>query len=228
MSVRPADGVVFDVTVPVLIVGAGAAGLVAALRAREAGREVVILERDAIPSGSTALSAGLVPAAGTRWQREAGIGDDPVLFAADILAKAKGEPDPDLVTLVTSEIGPALEWLADHHDLPLSVITNFRYPGHSADRMHGLPSRSGQELVDRLRAAAEAAGVEILTEARATDLLADPDGTVRGLAFARPDARVRRRRGCLAARPRVARPRKTAASTPRPPAATACPHPRSR
>ena len=59
--------------VPVLIVGAGAAGLCAALAAKEAGADAVVIERDAVPSGSTALSAGLVPAAGTCFQCAKGL-----------------------------------------------------------------------------------------------------------------------------------------------------------
>ena len=172
---------------PVVIVGAGAAGLVAALAAAEAGRDVLILERDALPRGSTALSAGLIPAAGTRWQREAGIADDVASFAADIMAKAKGEPDPALVGLATREIGPALEWLNDAYGLPFSVVDNFSYPGHSARRMHGLPTRSGEELIDALRQAAEGAGVTILCEALVTTLFVDAEQRVLGLAFARPD-----------------------------------------
>ncbi len=187
MSVLPADGVAFAWDAPLVIVGAGAAGLVAALKAREAGMDAILFERDPLPRGSTALSAGLVPAAGTRFQREAGAADDPDLFAADIMAKAKGEPDPDLVRLVTREVGPVLEWLADAHGLPFSVITDFRYPGHSADRMHGLPTRSGEELIDRLRDAAERAGATIVTGAHVTALYADPDGRVRGVAITRPD-----------------------------------------
>ncbi|MBV9077453.1 MAG: FAD-dependent oxidoreductase [Methylobacteriaceae bacterium] len=187
MSVRSAEGVDFAWVAPVLVVGAGAAGLVAALAAREAGADVLVLERDPVPRGSTALSAGLIPAPGTRAQREAGLADSPELFADDILAKADGEPDPASVDRVTRAVGPAVDWLAERHELPFSVITDFRYPGHSAHRMHGLPSRSGQELVDRLRSAAETAGVEMLTEAVATDLLADPDGRVRGVGVQRPD-----------------------------------------
>ena len=61
----------------VLVVGAGAAGLCAALAASEGGAEVVLIERDAVPSGSTALSAGLIPAAGTRFQTPLGIADSP-------------------------------------------------------------------------------------------------------------------------------------------------------
>ncbi len=177
----------FDFTVPVVIIGAGAAGLVAGLAAREAGAEVLVLERDALPQGSTALSAGLIPAAATRWQREAGIDDDPERFASDIISKAKGESDPALVSLVVREAGPTIEWLSAAHGLAFSVVGDFSYPGHSARRMHGLPSRSGQELIDALRGAAEAAGVEILCEAHVTALFADESGRILGLRFTRPD-----------------------------------------
>jgi fumarate reductase flavoprotein subunit len=188
--VKPADGVRFDAETGVLVVGAGAAGLIAALRAREAGADVLVLERDALPQGSTALSAGLIPAAGTRFQAAAGVSDSVDLFAADIMAKAHGEPDPAAVEHVTRAVGPALEWLAEWHGLPFSVIDNFTYPGHSGYRMHGLPSRSGAELMDRLRAAAEVASVDIVTEAPVTALFADQDGTVRGAEITRPDGGI--------------------------------------
>jgi fumarate reductase flavoprotein subunit len=184
-----------DAHVPVIIIGAGAAGLIAALRAKSRGRDVLVLERDAIPRGSTALSAGLIPAAGTRWQREADIADSPERLAEDILLKAHGEPDPALVARIAAHVGPTLEWLADQHSLPFSVITNFNYPGHSAYRMHGLPSRSGAELMDRLTRAAEAAGVDVLCDAHVTDLSADTDGTVTGVGYVRPDG-TRERIGC--------------------------------
>lgn len=190
--VEPADGVTFEAHAPVLVVGAGAAGLVAALRVRARGGEVLVLERDAVPRGSTALSAGLIPAGGTRFQREAGIEDSPALFAADIMAKAHGEPEPAAVARVAETIGPALEWLSEAHGLPFSVVANFTYPGHSARRMHGLPSRSGAELIDRLRQAAEAAGVTIVTDATATTLFAAADGRIAGVAIARPDGAVDR------------------------------------
>ena len=76
--------------VSVLIIGAGACGLTAALRLVEAGIETVLIERDAMPSGSSALSSGFIPAAGSVVQRAAGIDDDAARFAADIQAKAQG------------------------------------------------------------------------------------------------------------------------------------------
>jgi fumarate reductase flavoprotein subunit len=78
-----AAGEQFDTQVPLLIIGAGAAGLCAALAAKEAGVEAVVIERDAVPSGSTALSAGLIPAAGTRFQRAKNIVDSAEMLAAD-------------------------------------------------------------------------------------------------------------------------------------------------
>lgn len=145
----------FETVAQVVVVGAGAAGLCAALAASEAGAEVVVLERDIVPRGSTALSAGLIPAAGTRFQRALELSDSPDLFSRDIQAKAHGEADEALVRLVAREAGPTVEWLADRYGLPFSVVDDFDYPGHRARRMHGLPSRSGLELVDRLRAAVE-------------------------------------------------------------------------
>lgn len=190
--VEPASGVSFDAHAPVLIVGAGAAGLCAALAATEAGAEVVVLERDPLPRGSTALSAGLIPAPGTRFQRDHGITDSAELFAADIQRKNGGEADPVAVATVAQAAAPAIEWLADRYALPFSLVHDFDYPGHSARRMHGLPSRSGAELVDRLREAAEAAGVPILADATVTTLFADPDGAVRGVSLERPDGTTER------------------------------------
>ena len=185
----------FETQVPLLIVGAGAAGLCAALAAKEAGVEPVVIERDAVPSGSTALSAGLIPAAGTRFQQAKRIDDTPQLFAADIQRKAHGENDPAIVEVIATQAGPTIEWLAERYGFPFDVIDNFNYPGHSAFRMHGLPTRSGAELIDRLRTAAEAGGITILTGCRVGTLFAGQDGRVRGIELVRGDG-ARERIGC--------------------------------
>ncbi len=189
-----ADGE-FETQVPLLIVGAGASGLCAALAAREGDTEVIVIERDPVPSGSTALSAGLVPAAGTRFQRDKGVDDSPEQFIADLQRKARGEADPVLVNVVARESARLIEWLVDRYGLPFSLVDNFLYPGHSALRMHGLPSRSGRELVDRLRKTAEANDVVIVVEATVDTLVAAPDGHVRGVAIVRGNGR-RERIGC--------------------------------
>ena len=179
----------FDLAVGTLIVGAGACGLVAALAAREAGRDVLVVEADAAPGGSTALSAGLIPAAGTRAQAAAGIEDDADRFAADIQRKARGENDPALVAAMARGAGPAVDWLTEAHDLPLTPVTDFDYPGHSRRRMHGLPSRSGQALVDALRARVEAAGIDLVCGRRA-EVLHHAGRRVAGVTLRRPDGGV--------------------------------------
>jgi len=184
---KPAGG--FAAHVQTLIVGAGACGLVAALAACEAGQEVLVVERDAVPLGSTALSAGLIPAAGTALQRAAGIDDAPALFALDIQAKAKGQNDPGLVDLWAQNAAPVIDWLCDTHGLPFSVVDDFDYPGHSRRRMHGLPSRAGRELIDALRARAEALEIDILCEATVQTLHVD-GRHVAGVTLHRPDGSV--------------------------------------
>ncbi len=182
----------FGTEVPVAIIGAGAAGLTAALACSAAGVEPLVIERDPVPRGSTSLSAGLIPAAGTRFQAVHGITDDAATFAADIQRKAHGQADAELVALVARESGPTVEWLADKFDLPFSVVHDFDYPGHSRRRMHGLPSRSGAELVDRLRTAVEARAIPLLTEAHVTALILDEARRVRGLVAERPDGGTER------------------------------------
>ncbi|MCT4370758.1 FAD-binding protein [Yangia mangrovi] len=175
----------FDVEVETLIIGAGACGLVAALAAHEAGQEVLMIEADPLPQGSTALSAGLIPAAGTALQAAAGIEDTAARFAADIQRKAKGENDPAFVEALAAGSAGVIDWLSTRHGLPFSVVTDFDYPGHSRRRMHGLPSRSGRELIDRLRATVEAQGIDLLCGRRA-EILYHDGRTVTGAGLRTP------------------------------------------
>ena len=146
-KVSPASGMKFDWTVPVLVIGGGACGLTAALKASDGGAEVVVLERDQAPAGSTAMSSGFIPAAGTRCQLAAGLSepDEPELFATDIFAKSKGTADEGLVDIATQAIGPAMDWLAEDHGLEWVLLDEFLYPGHARHRMHAVPreDRSG-------------------------------------------------------------------------------------
>lgn len=165
--------------IPVVVIGAGACGLTAALAAKDAGREVLVLERDASPSGSTALSSGFVPAAGTRYQRAAGIDDSPELFAADVARKNHHQAEPRIVDALCRGIGPTLEWLDDRHGVRFEVLQGFTYPGHSRLRMHAVAERTGEALMAALLRAC--ADIDILTSARVTDV------SHRFIRYERPD-----------------------------------------
>ncbi len=188
-AVLPADRLAADAPeVRVAVVGAGACGLVAGIALREAGVDCVLLERDARPAGSTALSSGFIPAAGTQAQRAAGINDDsPERFASDIQAKAKGRAAPHLVRAYTEAIPQALDALGGRHGVALQVLDGFLYPGHSVRRMHSLPEKTGAALVMRLEQAAAAAGADILTGATVRQLYVEPGGRIAGVGYRRPD-----------------------------------------
>lgn len=185
-NIRPASDMAASAETGVAVIGAGACGLTAALRAQEAGAEVIVIERDASPSGSTSMSSGFVPAGGTRFQRERNIDDSPAILSADIQKKAANEAVPALVDLATRTIGPALEWLADRHGVEWLVLDDFLYPGHSRHRMHAVPERTGEALLARLLAATGQADIPILTEAHADTLFVDGNGRIAGVSIDRP------------------------------------------
>lgn len=173
------------VHVPVAIVGGGACGLVAAIALRDAGVECVVLERDAAPSGSTALSSGFIPAAGTRVQAAQGITDSVEAFAGDILAKSKDTAAPHLVRAYAAAVAPALDRLGEH-GLQFEVLTGFLYPGHGVHRMHSLRERTGAALMGALLAAAGRAGADVMGAARVVELWADAHDRILGVGVARP------------------------------------------
>ena len=185
-EILDASGVHFEAESQVLIIGAGACGLVAALAATDNGADVLVLERDPSPSGSTALSSGFIPAAPTRFQAAQGIEDAAALLADDIQRKAHGRAAQQIVDCVAAASGPTLEWLADEHGMEWIVLDDFLYPGHRRHRMHAVPDRTGAALMAGFVTAAEAASVPLATDAHVTALYVVGD-EVRGVRVSRPD-----------------------------------------
>jgi fumarate reductase flavoprotein subunit len=182
------DGEV-DAQTGVAIIGAGACGLTAALHAKQHCDEVLVVERDKHPGGSTAMSSGFIPAAGTRYQNGDDRQDSPLQFAKDIQHKAHNEADHQLVDLATSNIVPAMHWLDGKHQIGWQVLDDFLYPGHRYHRMHTVREKTGRGLHSRLLNASEIAGVDILTEASADTIVLDDSNRVIGLELVRPDGR---------------------------------------
>jgi fumarate reductase flavoprotein subunit len=173
--------------IPVAIIGAGACGLVAAITLRDAGVDCVLLERDAQPSGSTALSSGFIPAAGTKVQRAAGVADSPALFAQDIQAKAHGTAAAHLVAAFSKRVGAVIDVLSARHAMEFIVLDGFLYPGHSVRRMHAVPQKTGAALVAQLERAAVSAGADIVTQATVRQIFVDGAQRVTGVGYQRPD-----------------------------------------
>ncbi len=182
----------FDFTVPVLIVGGGACGAVAALAAYDAGVTPLVVERDDRPGGSTGMSQGLFCAAGTQSQASHGVEDSPDIFFADIMAKAQGQTDPVLARALADHGAPTLEWLRTAHDFPWELDTRFRASyGNSRDRIHGWPGHSGIDMVQLLHRRMGDAGIDVLMETKLVDIFAQ-HGRVTGVALERADGAIER------------------------------------
>lgn len=176
--------------IPVAIVGGGACGLMAAIALSDAGIEAVVLERDASPSGSSALSSGFIPAPATAVQKALGIQDSVELFSKDILDKTQGTAAAHLVKAYATAVGPALDALQQRHGIAFEVLDGFLYPGHSVRRMHAVREKTGQALMAQLENAAVTAGATIVTEALVRELWMEETGEVTGVGYVRPDGSI--------------------------------------
>jgi fumarate reductase flavoprotein subunit len=195
MSVVVSENRAFPISIPVVVIGGGACGSVAALAAKEMGAEVVVFERDAVARGNTALSSGQIPAAGTRLQRAAGIDDSWEILAADLIAKTRGQTDLGMARRIARESGPTIDWLVDRHGLKLSCVTDFAYPGNSRPHMHGTLRRSGADLMAALTQALADNEIPSVASAHVVDLYVDKEGKISGIAYVRPNG-VREEVGC--------------------------------
>ena len=118
-----------------LIVGSGAAGFTASMAAREAGvKNLIMIEKMAVPGGNSQLAAGGMNAAGTKFQKQADIEDNPQLMFDDTMKGGKNVSNPDLVRVLADKSNESIEWL-DKHGATLSHVG--QGGGSSAARMHG-------------------------------------------------------------------------------------------
>jgi fumarate reductase flavoprotein subunit len=178
--------------VDLIVAGAGAAGYAAAIAAADRGLSVLLA--DASPTyrhgSNTSMSTSMIPAAGSRWQEEHGIEDSPEIFKDDIQRKTKGTADPTATDVLTGIAPDLVAWLHDACDIPLALVTDFRYPGHSQLRMHAVADRSGRTLLRHLdQALAARESAMLVFPLRLDDVLVE-DGAVVGARLSTPDGEV--------------------------------------
>lgn len=155
-----------------VVAGAGG-GLCGALRAAQLGLRVLVAEANPhfLRGNNTAMSTAMVPGAGSRFQRAAGIEDSAERFLADVAAKTGSTADTTVAAALATVSAPLVEWLADHVGLPIELPTDFSYPGHSVSRVHTVAGRHGSALLSGLAAAAGRSQlIDLLVPARLTAL----------------------------------------------------------
>ena len=148
-------------TAEIVIIGAGAAGLFAAVAAKENGAgRVVLIEKNPSPFfSSTSYSAGSVNASGTLAQLKHGIQDidGKEEFTEEILRQGNYENDKALVANYVKNAAPALDWLTEK-GVELTPSTNIAF---RVKRMHGCDLATGARYVEVLFSEAIRLGVEI-------------------------------------------------------------------
>lgn len=168
--------------VDLVVVGSGAAGFVAAMEAHDQGvKNIVILEKMAIPGGNSQLAAGGMNAAGSVFQKAQGIEDNPKMMADDTFKGGKNIADRKLVDVLANESAASIAWLKDRG----AVLENVaRGAGASAPRMHG--PKGGQAVGPYLSAffrdqAEKMDGVDLRLNSRVVKLVQDEKGAVTGV-----------------------------------------------
>ncbi|ERF61654.1 flavocytochrome c [Treponema socranskii subsp. socranskii VPI DR56BR1116 = ATCC 35536] len=164
-----------ELNTQVLVVGAGGAGMTAALRAAQKGLKVLVVEKMAYVGGATAMSSSSTFAQGTRTQKEK---DSPEAAKEDLLKVGNNKNDDIPVTLLATYSGEAVDWLddsgVDYADDTGRASAEYRV---GRARMH--ISRSGAGLIKNLYDVLRAQGVEVKLNTPAYKLITD-NGKVTG------------------------------------------------
>ena len=120
----------------VIVVGAGGSGLAAAAEAARLGSEVIVLEKNPSPGGSTSWSVGSITATGTARQRRAGIRDSPDEHFEDMELNAgpfSGRDNHALRRILVDNIADTIAWL---ESLGVVFVGPMPEPPHRHRRMH--------------------------------------------------------------------------------------------
>lgn len=161
----------------VVVVGAGGTGLTAAYFAKEAGLNVILLEKRSFTGGNTAM-AGFMAAGGTRMHKEYG-----VEFTADdhynFLMETEGV-EPEFARLLADNAGSAAEWLVDTLGIEITSIVNREI--YAVKEKTKFPA----QIVTNLTELNIEKGVDIRLDSPATKLIVE-DGEVKGVQVDGPE-----------------------------------------
>jgi len=171
----------------VVVIGAGGAGMTAAIMLKQAGVNFILLEKMPYAGGNTTKATGGMNASETHYQKEQGIEDSNALFAADTMKGGHALNDASLVAMMANSSAGAIDWLDSiGANLPKISFSG----GASVNRIHAPEDGSGVGafLVDRFNAKLSELGVEIMFETAATELLTDAEGKISGVKAEGTDA----------------------------------------
>ena len=166
----------------IVVVGAGAAGLTAALTAAQNGRSVILLEKTGMIGGASATAGAGTIATGSRWQQEDGYEDSPEKLVEDMMANGHQKNDRATVELFSRIIGPSFDWLVSDEGAAVPYVRP-----ETAKRYYSGEGR-GAGVVKNLGEKFTAAGGTLMLSTPAKELIVK-DGAVCGVVAQSADTR---------------------------------------
>ena len=166
----------------VVVIGAGGAGFSAAITARNAGANVVLLEKMPAVGGNSLISGAEMNAAGNWVQPKLGINDDsPELHAEDTFKGGDGKGDMKVINVMTHQALDAAKWCRDYLGVRFEDDNLFFFGGHSRKRALIPVGHTGTEFIAKFQAKADELGIPVITNMKAEELIKDKDGRVVGV-----------------------------------------------
>ena len=166
----------------VVVIGAGGAGFSAAITARNAGANVVLLEKRPAVGGNSLISGAEMNAAKNWVQPKLGINDDsPELHAQDTFKGGDGKGDMKVINVMTHEALDAAKWCRDYLGVRFEDDNLFFFGGHSRKRALIPVGHTGTEFIAKFQAKADELGIPVITNMKAEELIKNKDGRVVGV-----------------------------------------------
>ena len=166
----------------VVVIGAGGAGFSAAITARNAGANVVLLEKMPAVGGNSLISGAEMNVAKNWVQPKLGINDDsPELHAQDTFKGGDGKGNMKVINVMTHEALDAAKWCRDYLGVRFEDDNLFFFGGHSRKRALIPVGHTGTEFIAKFQAKADELGIPVITNMKAEELIKNKDGRVVGV-----------------------------------------------
>ena len=166
----------------VVVIGAGGAGFSAAITAKNAGANVVLLEKMPAVGGNSLISGAEMNAAKNWVQPKLGITDDsPELHAQDTYKGGDEKGDMKVINVMTHNALDAAKWCKDYLGVRFEDDNLFFFGGHSRKRALIPFGHTGTEFISKFQAKADELGIPVITNMKAEELIKDKTGRVVGV-----------------------------------------------
>ena len=172
------DDVKWDEETDVLVIGTGFAGMAAAIEAKEAGSDVIIIiDKMGMWGGNSSLNGGDMAAVVTPFQIEAGVEDSFELMEKDMLVAGKYYNHVDKVKMPVENSADAVQLLTD-----LGVeFTNLNFHGgHSVPRTNTTSNATGRDITSAQEAKLEELGIPSRLNLKLEHLIEGADDRIVG------------------------------------------------